>query len=200
MRTIRSNSAFTLLELIVVVAIVGIVAMLATPSLARMRDKYRLMNVANAYAMSVNLTRIQAISENRVLRIYHHPDTAHADGDARNTVCWWDIQAYDDDNGVWETIPLDGFSGPPNYNQTGLYDFSTPGSPKHIPYISMESDVGGITDGTYISYSTRGTVNPDESAFSPNCYKYVGFRNKANNNLSVAHVCITASGIANLQS
>lgn len=199
MRTIRSNSAFTLLELVVVVALVGIIALLATPSMAKMRDKYRLMNVTNAYAMSVNLTRIQAISENRTLRIYHHPDTGHNDGQ-RVTVCWWDIQAYDEDTSTWETIPLDGLSGPPNYNQTGLYDFSTINSPKHIPFISMQSDMGGIVDGTFISYSTRGTVNPDESAYSSACYKLVGFRNKANNDMSVAHVCINASGIANVQS
>ncbi len=85
-----------MIELMVVVAIVAILAMVAGPSIAGFRDKYRLTQVANDYAMTINLIRVQAITENRTLAVYHYPDASYDDG-SRVTRCVWDVKAYNDD-------------------------------------------------------------------------------------------------------
>ncbi len=62
----------------------------------------------------------------------------------------------------------------------------------------MIADEGGISDGTVVSFNTRGTVDVTEASAEPGCYKRVAFQNKANNSLSRMSVCITPSGIAKL--
>ena len=199
----RNDRAFTLIELVVVVAIVGILTLIAAPNLARFRDIYRLKTVSNDYATIINLTRIQAISENRALRIVHHPDSDYDDG-TRDTVCIWDVQAETSPgSGTWETIPLDGVIGhpSPNYAQTGLYNYSDEASPDNVPYISMQT-TGQVEDGMWLEFNTKGYLDgySGSSDYSNSeCIKLVGFRNKANEALSRMQVCIGSGGIAQMR-
>jgi len=204
--SLRNDRAFTLVELAIVLAVAAVLAAIAAPNLAHFRDKYRLTRVSNDYMTTVNLTRIQTISENRALRIYHFVDAAHDDG-SRTTTCIWDVRAETAPNsGEWETIPLDGFDGYPNtFSQTGFYSYSDETSPEYTPFISM-MDGGEVTNGTWFEFNTKGYIgaysgNPyngdDDSGVG--CLKRIGFRNKANNRLSQVQVCIGTSGIASLQ-
>ncbi len=207
MTSLRSDRAFTMIELAIVMAIAIVLAAIAAPNLARFRDKYRLTRVANDYMTTVNLTRVQAIAENRKLRIYHYVDGSHADG-SRETVCAWDVQAETAlGSGEWETIPLDGIEGyPTTFGQTGYHNYSDSDSPEHVPFISM-MEGGEVTSGTWVEFNTKGYIGsyygnayngaPDSGV---GCLKRVGFRNKANNVLSQIQVCIGTSGIASLQS
>lgn len=207
MTTLRNDRAFTLIEVAVVLAVAIVLAAVAAPNLSRFRDKYRLTHVTNDYLSTVNLTRIQAIAENRKLRIYHYTDTNHDDG-SRSTTCIWDVRAETALNsGEWETIPLDGYDGyPGEYWQEGFYNYSATASPDNVPYISM-MEGGEVTTGTFFEFNTKGYIgsyngnayNGDDDS-GVGCLKRVGFRNKANNKLSQLQVCIGTSGIASLQS
>ncbi len=213
MDTVRSDSGVTLLELAIVVAIVGIVAMIAVPNISSFTNKYRLTRVANDYAMSVNLARSQAIAFNRQMRVVHlHPDANPGDG-SRTNYCAWDIQArYVDDDGsvYWETIPDDGVDGPDtNYSQAGYYDYDNylgNESPDYVRYISMEES-DSLVHGHCFEFTTRGTVTSgtgDCAGFSAEdgeCFVRVGFRNKTASDKGRIQVCVgNPSGITTLHS
>lgn len=213
MDTARSDSGVTLLELAIVVAIVGIVAMIAVPNLSRFTNKYRLTRVANDYAMSVNLARSQAIAFNRQMRVVHvNPDSNPGDG-SRTNRCAWDIQARyidDDGNAYWETIPADGVDGPDdNYSQAGYYDYDNylgEDSPQYVPNISMEAS-DTLVDGHCFEFTTRGSVTngtSDCTGFSSedvDCWVRVAFRNKAASDAGRIQVCVgNPSGITTLHS
>ncbi|MDP7113781.1 MAG: prepilin-type N-terminal cleavage/methylation domain-containing protein [Myxococcota bacterium] len=207
MASLRNDRAFTMIELAVVLAVVAVLAAIAAPSMARFRDKYRLRRVSNDYMTTVNLTRIQTISENRALRIYHYVDANHDDGGS-STTCIWDVRAETSPNsGEWETIPLDGYDGYPNkFGQTGFYSYSDDTSPDYVPHISI-MDGGEVDNGTWFEFNTKGYIgsysgnayNGDDQS-GVGCLKRIGFRNKGNNKLSQVQVCIGTSGIATLQS
>ncbi len=213
MDTVRSDSGVTLIELVVVIAIVGIVALIAAPNIAAFSNKYRLTKVANDYAMSVNLARSQAIAFNRQMRVVHvNPDSSPGDG-SRTNRCAWDIQARyitADGAAYWETIPADGVDGPDvNYSQTGYYDYDNylgDESPDYIPNISMETS-STLTNGHCFEFTTRGTVTNgtgDCVGYSPEdgeCWVRVAFRNKAASSAGRIQVCVgNPSGITTLHS
>lgn len=226
MDTVRSDSGVTLLELMIVVAIVGILALIAAPNIAAFTNKYRLTRVANDYAMSVNLARSQAIAFNRPMRVVHvNTDSAPGDG-SRTNKCTWDIKArcVDPTDGSisWNTIPcdytndgdLDGdgtgdgeFEASPN---SGYYDYDNDPTEAtaYVPNISMEATAGHVVNGSCFEFTTRGSItsSPDSadcasSAQSGQCWMTVAFRNKAASNAGRIQVCVgNPSGITTLHS
>ena len=198
MKSMRSESGVTLLEVIIVISLIGILAAIAAPNILRFRDTYRLKRVVNDYVMSVNLTRSQAISWNNNMRLYHYPDSSIS-GDAADTRCIWSVKAQLDD-GTYETIPVDGFDEVAG--QSGFYNYSTDSSNLYVPYISMTTD-HGVDEGDFFQFSTRGNLESGfSSAFTAegDCFAVVVFRNENNNELSRTQVCIGSSGIATLMS
>jgi Tfp pilus assembly protein FimT len=189
-----------MLEIVIVIAIIGILAAIAIPSLSQFTDRYRLINVTNDYAQTVNLTRVQAITENRAVRVVHVPDITYHDGNSSTTMCQWDVQALANDGG-WETVPIDGTQGvPANYAQTGFYDISTEASPKHVKHISMQT-TGGITvPGVSFTYDPRGFIIGSDTGISDEdtCLVETTFRNKNGNEYAYRRVCVDGAGIARL--
>ena len=62
MRTMdRGESGFSLIEVLIVVALLGVMAMLAAPSMSRMRTNQRLKDRALEFAAVVNYARSQAV-------------------------------------------------------------------------------------------------------------------------------------------
>jgi len=196
--SLRNRSGVTMLEIMIVIAIIGILALVAGPYMGQFRDKYRLTRVVNDYVQTVNLTRVQAITWNKAMRISHYPDSSY-DNRAHASECAWDVQTRDTGNN-WETIPLDGVQGRAgyNYSQAGYFDYGRTDSPLRVPYISMQN-THNVDAGDALVFSTRGII---DTGISDNfdsigaCIAVVSFRNKANSDLSRQQVCVDAAGIA----
>jgi len=60
----RSNSGFTMIELLIIIAIVGILVAVAAPSLSESMARRSLEGVANELSADLNYTKSQAVSVN----------------------------------------------------------------------------------------------------------------------------------------
>ncbi|MBI4763930.1 MAG: GspH/FimT family pseudopilin [Deltaproteobacteria bacterium] len=58
------SRGFSLIELIVVMALIGIISLIAAPTLSTMLSNYRIKNAANELAAAIQLARTTAISRN----------------------------------------------------------------------------------------------------------------------------------------
>jgi type IV fimbrial biogenesis protein FimT len=72
----RLNNGFTLVELMVTVAIVGIVAAIAAPSFQGMLNDTRSSSIANEFAASINLARSEAIKRGKQVTVCKSDITA----------------------------------------------------------------------------------------------------------------------------
>lgn len=77
----RNNSGFTLIELAVVIAIVGILAGIAVPNLVGWLPKYRLSSSADDIQSLVQNARLRAVKENAHVAVLLDPDNDGLGGD-----------------------------------------------------------------------------------------------------------------------
>jgi type II secretion system protein H len=67
-RTLRRRKGFTLIETIVVVAIIGVMSAIAIPQMGTLMDRYRLDGAARLIWADLQNARMTAIKENRSIR------------------------------------------------------------------------------------------------------------------------------------
>lgn len=67
-RTLRRRTGFTLIETIVVVAIIGVMSAIAIPQMGTLMDRYRLDGAARLIWADLQNARMTAIKENRSIR------------------------------------------------------------------------------------------------------------------------------------
>jgi prepilin-type N-terminal cleavage/methylation domain-containing protein len=77
----RNNSGFTLIELAVIIAIVGVLAGIAVPSFVGWLPKYRLSSSADDIQALVQNARLRAVKENAHVAVLFDPDNDGLDGD-----------------------------------------------------------------------------------------------------------------------
>lgn len=65
--SLHGSKGFSLLELVIVIAIIGIIASLATPPMIRLMQQYQVNSEANALVSSIQELRSQAVLEKRVV-------------------------------------------------------------------------------------------------------------------------------------
>ncbi len=88
----RNDSGFTLMELAVVIAIVGVLAGIAVPSFVNWLPKYRLNSAADDIQSLVQNARLRAVKENARVVVLLDPDNDGLDGD---------YLAFVDENANW---------------------------------------------------------------------------------------------------
>jgi prepilin-type N-terminal cleavage/methylation domain-containing protein len=66
--SLRRREGFTLIEALVVIAIIGVVSMIAVPQMGILVDRYRLDGAARLIWADLQNARITAIKENRSIR------------------------------------------------------------------------------------------------------------------------------------
>ena len=147
----NKNHGFTLIELIVTLAVVAIVLVTGIPALNQMTDNNRLVSQINSIAGSLSLARSEAIKTGSVVTVCASSDSATC-----NVTTWesgWIVFTDVDkdnvvDSGTDTIIKIEGaLNGGTtlrltNYDVAGIYQFLPDGS-------SRDRDLSGASVGTF---------------------------------------------------
>ena len=69
------NSGFTLMELVVAIAIIGVLTSIAVPEYIKWLPKYRTKKAAMELSGQLHKVKLQAVRENRPLGVYFDPNS-----------------------------------------------------------------------------------------------------------------------------
>lgn len=69
LRGLRSRGGFTVLEMLVSLAMMAIVLGVATPSLTKLYNQYQMEGLSRQVALEISKARMQAIAQNRTVRL-----------------------------------------------------------------------------------------------------------------------------------
>ncbi len=165
------DRGFTLLELVVAVAIIAVLAGLAASDLSSLMGRYRMNAAARDFAESVVTTRLAAIAGSREFAVHLvASDAAPDNGDSRNNA------------GSWQVLEKDRSTTPPTWIPVvdGFFDLHL--GPNDWNGVSIEpwAPISGPTGQTlpdHLVFSPRGYLLNDTSDFTDGVIRVV-FRNK----------------------
>jgi len=184
----NGQQGFTILELVIVVAIIGILAAIGYSVSSNLLPRYRTQQAANRFADDVNNLRASAIADNREYRIeLIDYDEAAGVGTGDNVGEWW-LEAGDRSSGSnsWEILPVDADDDEADdFTNEGMVIISKGGA-QELPDVSLAAwpslagpTYAGDSCADSIVFSPRGWVVNPNSDFGASGYITLTFVNKA---------------------
>lgn len=142
-------SGFTLLDVLVAVAISTVIALIAVPTISTTKAQYDVTTAANTLAFEITRTRMQAVGQNNFMRVRPLSTTQYVR--ERST----DGVTYTQD-GAATTLPdyvtlTVGETGSPTFNRSGISNSSTS--------ITVSRQIGTHTFSKTVVTSILGRVS-----------------------------------------
>jgi prepilin-type N-terminal cleavage/methylation domain-containing protein len=142
-------AGFTLLELIIALALAGAVGLVAAPQISHMRAQYELATAANTLAFEITRTRMQAVGQNNYMRVRASSNSQYVREKSDNGT------TYTQD-GTATTLPSNvtvsaGTTGSPTFNRSGIATSSTA--------FTLSRTVGNRTMHKTVTTSILGRVS-----------------------------------------
>lgn len=154
-KKLNNKSGFTMTELVVVIAIIGITLAIAIPSFLTYRPTMRLKGAARDISTTLQWARMKAVSENNRMEIQFSPVnnsyTVYDDNDSDG-----DVDPVDTADTAIRTSTLpDGISYGIGTTVTRQAGNNT--APAHTDCLTFNTDSCSTDDST--SFSSNGTAN-----------------------------------------
>jgi prepilin-type N-terminal cleavage/methylation domain-containing protein len=165
----RGTRRFTLLELVVTIALVSIIASIGWVSTRDQLPRYRLQKAAKLMKNDVELVRHEAIFRGKEARLVLQQSGGTCDASTPATGAWL-LQIGDQPTGStkWDTFPADALDdGTDDDVGQGTIDLAAGGrATKHI-CLEDWGDLGVAPNQDAIVFNSRGWVrNPDDDYVS----------------------------------
>ncbi|ROU00671.1 prepilin-type N-terminal cleavage/methylation domain-containing protein [Marinobacter sp. R17] len=152
----RKNRGFTLVELLVTLAVLAIVISIAAPSFSNMTANNRITSTTNTLVGMLNLARAEAVKRARVVQVSPVTGTNWSTG----AVVWEDLNG-DGTRQAGEIIRTDPLaSGGVTISASAAIRFTGGGLSSTNPQIDICDDRSGET-GRRVSISTGGRVRSE---------------------------------------
>lgn len=155
-----ARSGFTLIELMLVVALIVVLAALGVGALSELVPRFRARQAAEQFAADVEMMRMMAIMNDRETRIVitDYDGDPYTPGYGNGA---WELYVGNRslNSSFWDMLPYEGTNGVDAYNGEGSRDLST-GTHAAKSVAMAEPDV------TIITFNARGWVSNDAADFS----------------------------------
>jgi prepilin-type N-terminal cleavage/methylation domain-containing protein len=158
----RRQQGFTLLESLIVVAIIGIAAAVALPQVLTFMRTYRVRAAANEVGNEVSASRLKAISKNANQGVVFVILPANSANCPRPTACYgWVIEDDQDPTNGFRTTRVDPWTGL-------LVDANQLGTLRSLPN-GIEFDPTGVNDAGFRFSRLGGWCDPTGTATTEPC-------------------------------
>jgi prepilin-type N-terminal cleavage/methylation domain-containing protein len=119
----RDARGFTMLEVIIALALAGAIGFIAAPTISATKAQYDLTSAANTLAFEITRTRMQAIGQNNFMRVRSVSSTQYVRERSTDGVTYTQ-------EGTPTTLPdyvtlTVGDTGSPTFNRSGISNAST---------------------------------------------------------------------------